>query len=99
MITTGCIMIRLKDTRVQIQSRGCPFGRGGVLTLGTRIGRAPTKMLFQQDGNALVTAGGFQAEFCHGVLARNLEDFDGVFHVCCIGDLGEKGPSGGDFRA
>ena len=45
------------------------FGRGGVLTLGTHIGRAPTKMLFQQDGDALVMAPGFQAEFCHGVPA------------------------------
>ena len=45
------------------------FGRGGVLTLGGKKG-APTKMLFQEGGDALVMAGDFQAEFLHGVPAR-----------------------------
>ena len=44
------------------------FGRGGVLTLGPcKKGQPPTKMLFQEDGDALVMAGEFQF---HGVPAR-----------------------------
>ena len=44
------------------------FGHGGVLTLGPKKGPM-TRMLFQESGNALVMAGDFQAEFCHGVPA------------------------------
>ena len=47
------------------------FGRGGVLTLGTSKGKAPTKMLFQEDGDALIMAGDFQSEFVHGVPPRS----------------------------
>ena len=39
------------------------FGRGGVLTLGPKKGGQPTRMLFQENGDALVMAGAFQAEF------------------------------------
>ena len=46
------------------------FGRGGVLTLGPKKGGRPTKMLFQEDGDALVMAGAFQSEFVHGVPKR-----------------------------
>ena len=46
------------------------FGHGGVLTLGPKKGTV-TKMLFQEGGDALVMAGDFQAEFCHGVPARS----------------------------
>ena len=46
------------------------FGRGGVLMLGLHIGREPTRMLFQEDGDALVMARDFQKEFCHGVPVR-----------------------------
>ena len=45
-------------------------GRGGVLTLGPKIGQRATKMLFQEDGDALVMAGEFQWEFVHGVPPR-----------------------------
>ena len=47
------------------------FGRGGVLTLGTHKGRAPSKMLFQEGGDVLVMAGDFQSEFVHGVPTRS----------------------------
>ena len=47
------------------------FGRGGVLTLGTSKGKAPTKMLFQEDGDVLIMAGDFQSEFVHGVPPRS----------------------------
>ena len=46
------------------------FGHGGVLTLGPKKGPV-TRMLFQEGGDALVMAGDFQAEFCHGVPARS----------------------------
>ena len=46
------------------------FGHGGVLTLGPKKGSV-TGMLFQEGGDALVMAGDFQAEFCHGVPARS----------------------------
>ena len=46
------------------------FGRGGVLTLGPKKGGRPTKMLFQENGDALVMAGAFQSEFVHGVPKR-----------------------------
>ena len=39
------------------------FGHGGVLTLGLQIGnKEPTKMLFQQESDALIMAGEFQKE-------------------------------------
>ena len=41
-----------------------------MLTLGPKKGTV-TKMLFQEGGDALVMAGDFQAEFCHGVPARS----------------------------
>ena len=47
------------------------FGRGGVLRLGSHKGKAPTRMLFQEDGDALVMAGDFQSEFVHGVPPRS----------------------------
>ena len=47
------------------------FGCGGVLTLGVKKAQQPTKMLFQQDGDALVMAGEFQSEFWHGVPERS----------------------------
>ena len=40
------------------------------MTLGLHIGRELTRTLFQEDGDALVMAGDFQKEFCHGVPAR-----------------------------
>ena len=46
------------------------FGHGGVLTLGPKKGPV-TRMLFQEGGDALVMAGDFQAEFCHGVPAHS----------------------------
>ena len=46
------------------------FVHGGVLTLGPKKGPV-TRMLFQEGGDALVMAGDFQAEFCHGVPARS----------------------------
>ena len=48
------------------------FGRGGVLTLGPKKGGQPTKMLFQENGDALVMAGAFQSEFVHGVPKRGI---------------------------
>ena len=47
------------------------FGHGGVLTLGAKIGQPATKMLFQENGDALVMAGEFQREFVHGVPPRH----------------------------
>ena len=47
------------------------FGRGGVLTLGAKKEKSQTNMLFQEDGDALIMAGEFQAEFCHGVPPRS----------------------------
>ena len=46
------------------------FGRGGVLTLSAKKSQA-FKMLFQEDGDALVMAGNFQEEFWHGVPERS----------------------------
>ena len=46
------------------------FGHGGVLTLSDRKAAGPSKMLFQEDGGALVMAGEFQSEFWHGVTER-----------------------------
>ena len=46
------------------------FGHGGVLTLCDRKAPRPSKMLFQEDGDALVMAGEFQSEFWHGVPER-----------------------------
>ena len=43
------------------------FGHGGVLTLCDRKAPGPSKMLFQEDGDALVMASEFQSEFWHGV--------------------------------
>ena len=40
------------------------------MTLGPKKGPV-TRMLFQEGGDALVMAGDFQAEFCHGVPARS----------------------------
>ena len=37
------------------------------MTLGSHKGIMPTKMLFQEDGDALVMAGEFHSEFVHGV--------------------------------
>ena len=46
------------------------FGHGGVLTLSDRKAAGPSKMLFQEDGDALVMACEFQSEFWHGVPER-----------------------------
>ncbi|CAE7593396.1 cofH [Symbiodinium sp. CCMP2592] len=44
----------------------------GVLTLGSKKKKAEqTKMLFQEDGDVLIMAGDFQAEFQHGVPPRS----------------------------
>ena len=46
------------------------FGHGGVLTLSDRKAAGLSKMLFQEDGGALVMAGEFQSAFWHGVPER-----------------------------
>ena len=47
------------------------FGCGGILTLHS-MKKTPgsERMLFQEDGDALIMAGNFQSEFQHGVPAR-----------------------------
>ena len=47
------------------------FGRGGVLTLKSTTGKGGEKMLFQEDGDVLIMAGKFQAEYLHGVPQRS----------------------------
>ena len=47
------------------------FGRGGVLTLSPFKSQQPSKMLFQENGDALVMSGKFQSEFWHGVPERS----------------------------
>ena len=51
------------------------FGHGGVLTLSSVKKQFPGKMLFQEDGDALIMAGKFQSEFFHGVPARETWKF------------------------
>eukprot|EP00435_Cladocopium_sp_Y103_P036203 s1794_g9.t1 len=51
------------------------FGHGGVLTLSAVRKQFPGKMLFQEDGDALIKAGKFQSEFLHGVPARETWKF------------------------
>ena len=46
------------------------FGRDGVLTLKSTTGKGLQKMLFQEDGDVLIMAGKFQAEYLHGVPSR-----------------------------
>ena len=50
------------------------FGRGGVLRLKSTTGKGLEKMLFQEDGDVLVMAGKFQAEYLHGVPIRSSWD-------------------------
>ena len=47
------------------------FGRGGVVTLSPFKSQQPSKMLFQENGDALVMSGKFQSEFWHGVPERS----------------------------
>ena len=47
------------------------FGRGGVLTLSSFKSQQASKMLFQENGDALVLSGEFQSQFWHGVPERS----------------------------
>eukprot|EP00435_Cladocopium_sp_Y103_P060083 s2413_g21.t2 len=48
------------------------FGHSGVLTLSAATKGSAGKMLFQEDGDALIMAGKFQSEFLHGVPKREI---------------------------
>ena len=43
------------------------FGRSGVLTLTSKIGKSLQRKLLQEDGYILIISGKFQAEYLHGI--------------------------------